>query len=77
MSRINFHGPKDVRAIEVLLYNVHIFHKRVESENICGFFFFFFVFFFFFLFVFENFEIRTPLINSMENIHDNQKKIVA
>ena len=30
MSRINFHGPKDARAIEVLLY------FAVEKSAICG-----------------------------------------
>ena len=51
MSRINFHGPKDVRAIEVLLYNVHIFHKCVESENIS-----FLLLLLLLLLFFENFE---------------------
>ena len=34
MSRINFHGPKDVRCIEVLLYFFFFFFKiRVFNYN--------------------------------------------
>ena len=37
MSRMNFHGPKDFRAIEVLLWNesihiVHVIHKSAEHS---------------------------------------------
>ena len=30
MSRTNFHGPKDVRAIEVQLYDLH--HGEVKGD---------------------------------------------
>ena len=34
MSRTNFHGPKDVRAIEVRLYNASCLIK--DNNNICS-----------------------------------------
>ena len=37
MSRINFHGPKDVRAIEILLYVVGMHYKYLaEVILICA-----------------------------------------
>ena len=42
MSRITFHGPKDVRAIEVQLYMHFTYVKSKSTVSIFFFFFFFF-----------------------------------